>query len=72
MQSLFLVKYPLMKHQFFIDKGFKVTSLDEEAGVDITGYEEFSKTRFSDKSIELASAVFAWGDDDADTLKKID
>ena len=69
-KSLTPTDYKLKNHQFFIDKGFKVTGLDEEAGVDLSGYEEFSKTRFSDKSIELASAVFAWGDDDADTLKK--
>ena len=69
-KSLTPTDYKLKNHQFFIDKGFKVTSLDEEAGVSLTGYEEFSKTRFSDKSIELASAVFAWGDDDVDTLKK--
>ena len=69
-KSITPTDYKLKNHQFFIDKGFKVTSLDEEAGVDLTGYEEFSKTRFSDKSIELASAVFAWGDDDVDTLKK--
>ena len=69
-KSITPTDYKLKNHQFFIDKGFKVTSLDEEAGVDLTGYEEFSKTRFSDKSIELASAVFGWGDDDADTLKK--
>ena len=69
-KSLTPTDYKLKNHQFFIDKGFKVTSLDEEAGVDLSGYEEFSKTRFSAKSIELASAVFAWGDDDVDTLKK--
>jgi surface carbohydrate biosynthesis protein len=69
-KSLTPTNYKLKCHKFFIDKGFKVTSLDEEAGIDLNGYEEFSKTRFSDKSIELASAVFGWGDDDVNTLKK--
>ena len=69
-KSLTPTDYKQKKHQFFIDKGFKVTSLDEEGGLDLFGYEEFSKTRFSEKSIELASAVFGWGDDDVDTLKK--
>ena len=31
------------------DKGFLITSIDEEAGLDMKGYREFSKTRFSKK-----------------------
>ena len=56
-------------HQALIDNGFMITSIDEEAGLDIEGYDEFSKTRYSDKTIEQSSAVFVWGQDDMEGLK---
>ena len=33
-----------------IDKGFMITSIDEEGGLDIPGYEDFSKGRYSEKT----------------------
>ena len=54
----------IARHEFLLSKGFKITSIDEEAGLDIDGYEEFSKSRYSDKTMEQASAVFAWGEED--------
>ncbi len=57
-------------HKFFLKKGFKITSIDEEAGLDLSGYEQFSKTRFSDQTIGQASAVFGWGTEDVESLKK--
>ena len=56
---------------FRSDKGFKITSIDEEAGLDINNYEEFSKTRYSDQMIGQASAVFGWGSEDVETLQKV-
>ena len=41
-----------------IDKGFMITSIDEEGGLDIPGYEDFSKGRYSEKTISQSSAVF--------------
>ena len=31
----------------------------------------FAKTRYSDQTIEQSTAIFGWGSDDVDTLKKI-
>ena len=57
-------------HQTLIDNGFLVTSIDEEGGLDISGYDEFSKTRYSEKTIEQSSAVFVWGQEDLEGLKR--
>ena len=53
------------------DKGFKISSIDEEGGLDIHGYDEFSKTRYSEQTIKQASAIFGWGSEDVDTLKQL-
>ena len=58
-------------HQTMIDNGFVITSLDEEAGLQMTGYDEFSKTRYSEKTIGQSSAVFCWGKEDLEMLKQI-
>ena len=58
-------------HKSIIGKGNLVTSIDEEAGLIQNNYEIFAKERFSNETIKDASAVFCWGSDDAETLKKI-
>ena len=60
----------ISRYKSFTERGFKITSIDEEAGLDIDGYEEFSRTRFSDQMIGQASAVFGWGTEDVQTLQK--
>jgi len=69
-KSLTPTKNKIARHQLLINKSFLITSIDEEAGLDIDGYEEFSKTRYSEQTIEQAAIVFAWGTDDSETLKK--
>ena len=59
------------RHQKIINQGFKITSIDEEAGIDQDDYGEFAIDRYSELSIGQASAVFGWGSNDTDTLKKI-
>ena len=61
----------IARHESLIKKGFKITSIDEEAGLDIDGYEEFSNSRYSDQTIQQTSAVFGWGEEDVESLKKI-
>jgi surface carbohydrate biosynthesis protein len=61
----------IARYKSFISRGFKITSIDEEAGLDMEGYEEFSTTRFSEQMIGQASAIFGWGDDDVQTLQKV-
>ena len=56
-------------HETLIQQGYVITSIDEESGLDMEGYDEFSKTRYSDKTIKQSSAVFVWGNDDMDALK---
>ena len=69
-KSLTPADHKIARHKALVDKDFMITSIDEEAGVDINGYLEMAKTRFSDHTIEQASAVFGWGSDDVDSLKK--
>jgi len=52
-------------------KGFKVTSIDEEAGLITFDYERFACQRFSEETISQASAVFCWGPHDAQELVRI-
>ena len=70
-KSLTPGKIKVARHQKFIDSGFKITSIDEEHGLNYDGYETMAITRYSDKTIAQSSAVFAWGVEDSDTLKKI-
>ncbi|MDB2591966.1 hypothetical protein N9X80_04550 [Candidatus Pelagibacter bacterium] len=51
-------------------KGNLVTSLDEEGGLIRDNYLEFLKERYSETTINYASAVFCYGKDDSKTLKK--
>ena len=53
-----------------IDKGFLITSMDEEGNLNDYGYEGDAKTRFSNQTIEQSTAVFGWGIDDVEALKK--
>ena len=57
-------------HQNLIQKGYLITSIDEEAGLDMESYEEFMKTRYSEQTIQQSSAVFFWGNFDSEYIKK--
>ena len=69
-KSLTPSKIKIDRHEALISSGSKITSIDEEAGLDRYGYENFSKQRYADRSIDQASAVFTWGEEDFETLKK--
>lgn len=60
----------IKRHQMLIDRGFLITSMDEEGALDIETYEQFSKTRYSDTTIKQSSAVFTWGDNDTEALNR--
>ena len=70
-KSLSAYKDKIMRHKKMIEKGFLITSMDEEGNLNDYGYEIDVKTRFSDETVNLASAIFGWGSDDVNTLKKI-
>ncbi len=63
-------KIKIDRHEALINSGSKVTSIDEEAGIDSPGYEVFLKKRYSERSIDQSSAVFTWGEEDFENLKK--
>lgn len=58
-------------NKFMLSTGNLITSIDEEAGLVDHGYERFAIVRYSDETIGQASAVFAWGSEDTETLKRI-
>ena len=68
-KSLTPTKKKITRHNNLIKKGFVITSIDEEAGLDIEGYDEFSNTRYSDGTIDQSSAIFTWGNEDIEALK---
>mgnify|MGYP001189282414 FL=1 len=63
-------KTKMDRHEALINSGSNVTSIDEEAGIDSPGYEVFLKKRYSERSIDQSSAVFTWGEEDFESLKK--
>ena len=54
-----------------IKNGHVITSQDEESGLLDESYDEFAKIRFSEESVSEAAKIFAWGDHDAESLKRI-
>ena len=70
-KSLTPSKDKINRHKKMIDKGFKVTSIDEEGNLNEEGYHSFAKQRYSDQTIDQSSAVFGWGSEDVDTLKEV-
>jgi surface carbohydrate biosynthesis protein len=69
-KSLTPAKQKIYRHEEILNSGSKITSIDEETSIDRFGYEDFSKQRYSEKTISQSSAVFTWGDEDFETLKK--
>lgn len=59
------------RHQKLCDRGYKITSIDEEGGLVDHGYDFFAEARYSERTVGQASAVFGWGAEDADTLKRV-
>jgi len=67
-KSLTPSKKKIEYHQYIIDNGSIITSMDEEGGFLLKNQTEFIKKRFSQKSVDQVSAVFGWGRD-VDLLK---
>jgi len=69
-KSLTPGKSKIINHNKILNSGCKITSIDEEAGLVDYGYQKFALNRYSEKTLNQASAVFAWGLEDFKTLKK--
>ena len=61
----------IQRHHEIIENKSIITSIDEESGLFIEGYEQFAIDRYSDETIGQSSAVFGWGSEDTETLKNI-
>lgn len=61
----------ILRHQNIINNGSIITSIDEEGGLIDHGYDKFARIRYSDQTLEQSAAVFCWGSEDYETLKKI-
>ena len=70
-KSLTPKKTKIERHKFLIKKNNLVTSIDEEGGLVKNNYDNFAKQRYSIETINDASAVFCWGEDDFRSLNKI-
>ena len=70
-KSLTPAEHKISLHKLLLEKGFKITSNDEEGGIEQNNYEWFAKNRFSDKTLNQTAAVFGWGPEDTNFLKKL-
>ena len=61
----------ILRHEKINNNGSKITSIDEEGGLIDKGYDKFSKLRYSEKTLEQSAAVFGWGSEDTETLKRV-
>ena len=61
----------ILRHDKINDNGSRITSIDEEGGLIDKGYDKFSKLRYSEKTLEQSAAVFGWGLEDTETLKRV-
>ena len=69
-KSLTPSKGKIAIHKLLTEKGFGITSLDEEGALNDHGYDTFAKARYSEDMIGQAQAVFGWGPEDTESLKK--
>ena len=70
-KSLTPSKKKILRHETFKKAGLRISSIDEEGGLVIKGYDQFAKRRYSIDTLETAAMVFTWGKEDSETLKKI-
>ena len=69
-KSLTPSKDKIARHRLLIERGFGITSIDEEGALNNHGYDSFAKIRYSEEMIEQTQAVFGWGQEDTEALKK--
>ena len=70
-KSLSPSEIKILRHQEIIDSGSIISSIDEEGGLVDYGYDKFAKVRYSKKTVDQASMIFGWGDEDVESLKRI-
>ncbi len=70
-KSLTPAAQKIARHKALIKNGNLITSIDEENRISHHGFDNFARKRFSEQTIKDSAAVFGWGPDDHETLKKI-
>ena len=60
----------IARHQTMIDNGTMITSIDEEGGLIMNTYDRHASARYSEQTIDQASAIFGWGPQDVEFLKQ--
>lgn len=70
-KSLTPGEYKIRNFEQLKQHGHVITAQDEESGLLDESFDKFAKQRFSEDTISLTDRVFAWGDHDASSLKKI-
>lgn len=58
-------------HNKLSSQGILITTLDEEGYLVRSGYDDFALQRYSEHMIQQSAAVFAWGDEDSESLCRI-
>lgn len=69
-KSLVPTKTKISRHEEIIKCGCKISSIDEEGGLVDYGYEKMLWMRYDSQSIDQATAVFTWGNEDFESLRK--
>lgn len=57
-------------HSIFRFFRFKISSLDQEAGIQRKSFESFADARFGESSIRSTDIVFCWGSSDQEVLRR--
>jgi len=71
MNSLTPGKSTLIFHRIFKFCGYRISSMDQEAGIQRLSYEDFANVRFDEQTVSSADLVFCWGPDDYDVLRQL-
>ena len=59
------------RHNIIAEKGFLISSMDEEGNLVKHGYDSFSILRYSEETVSQASFIFGWGSEDTDSLRRV-
>lgn len=71
MNSLAPGRVTLIFHRIFKFLGYRISSMDQEAGIQRNSYERFARIRYGEETVSAADLIFCWGRDDYETLQRL-
>lgn len=71
MNSLAPGQVTLIFHRIFKFFGYRISSMDQEAGIQLLSYDSSAKTRYGEATVSNADLIFCWGRDDHETLQRL-